>query len=1110
MYRLTVKAPRSVDPTEATTLTPAAGAPHSDSFVVATSASIGGAKPYLHAIDGQTGNVDPISKRTTVGSRSITLRDQRLTAATPGLVRWVTAFLGDATARLQLKGCKAILEESLNGGGAWTTIFTGRIGDVKLDGKLKYVFEIKSSVEDLKKQIFVFDPLPTASYAFRAALFPPRLPRSWGQGTLPAGNWIPALVSGKFTGTDGVVRANLDFQLSSEDLKSATLVTKQSLAVSAGLAPALVYLKVTAGGATGVFRVTKHTLAYVRYNEGSIADRRYLTRIGPMEELPASHPLHLALPANGTAVTCYVQAIDTAPVTKMLPLFIDDVHPIQLWADILDGKFSIPDQATFAARPLAPRDTSGGGPWDYANNSLADLPKVRFIITKPEKAADWIVANICQPFNLAYRVDGLGRIVPIDLRLTSSTATTGTVVDADLVELPTDWGLDGSQALFGANVSYYVDAPKQGVNLRASPDSFPDMNAALVDSTQQPWLVINPLATARDAGDTITSIDAQGIRMTLNEFLGGASTLAQLDKLSKVTAAMYDLLAPFAGGSIGDTLKAKRGSTFGTSGQVGQLWTVTVSTIPDPATNQRGGARVMLILSRTEQNLAVLFRVLDLGSATVAGTPTIGVLAITNGGLDVPITVNAAGDPVQVEYIITAPGTGSRPAASDPGWRLISESQHLLLLTGTHRQQGVPSNTRLWVRARSRPMGNSQKLPSAYVFPAGGSPAGSIDVAAITAPSAVGSSGLSGNRATVSWTNGDATKVVEIFLNSGGIPGGGWTDAMRVQPTLPAGSTTVELRNLNVSTTYGVAVRHRDDFGGTSAFATATFTTTGTRKTALLTPPIGIGGGGGTVGVGIDLAPIVITPRIDVPVGVSLLLNSSDPAYDFEIQHAPDSGGSPNVGAATTIGLNVPGTQRVYHDPQPLDGALHWYRHRHVGYGDTAGAWSDWKSATPSIQRLDGPTNSLATPLNSQSRFRCKARKSATQTLTSGTLTSIAWDVEDFDIGGLHDNASNNNRITIPTGGDSGLWLLICNFEFLSNATAGLRQVQIRDNSGNILGAWQDPNNAGGNIQGQLFAVVDSPAVGTWFEVKAAQISGVNQSFNGGGLVPNFQALHDW
>src|SRR5690242_12121599 len=109
-YRLTVKAPRSVDATEATTLTPIGGAPHSDPFVVSTLAGLGGAKPYLHDVGGGTGTIDAVQKNTTVGSRTIALRDQRLTAGGSNAVRWVTAFFGDASGRLRLKGCKAILE----------------------------------------------------------------------------------------------------------------------------------------------------------------------------------------------------------------------------------------------------------------------------------------------------------------------------------------------------------------------------------------------------------------------------------------------------------------------------------------------------------------------------------------------------------------------------------------------------------------------------------------------------------------------------------------------------------------------------------------------------------------------------------------------------------------------------------------------------------------------------------------------------------------------------------------------------------------------------------------------------------------------------------------
>jgi hypothetical protein len=306
---------------------------------------------------------------------------------------------------------------------------------------------------------------------------------------------------------------------------------------------------------------------------------------------------------------------------------------------------------------------------------------------------------------------------------------------------------------------------------------------------------------------------------------------------------------------------------------------------------------------------------------------------------------------------------------------------------------------------RSRPAGVGMKLPSAYVFPAAGAPAGSIDVSAITAPSVLGASGVTGNRATLAWTNGDATMQVEVFQNVGGIPGGGWTDAMRVQPTLPAGSTTVQLRNLTPSTTYGVAVRHRDASGGTSNMATATLATTATPSTAPLTPPLGIPRGD-TGGVGIDLAPILPTPRIAFPTGIRLLLNAKDPAFAFEIQHAPDSSGAPNVGAATTIANKVPGTRLTYHDARPLDGALHWYRYRHVGYGDTPGGWSDWQSGRAIIQRLDLPSNatsSRSTKIEGQGR-------TIAQTLTYEIPNA------EFD---LWESTSQPHAWTVDTGDSS-------------------------------------------------------------------------------------------
>lgn len=43
-------------------------------------------------------------------------------------------------------------------------------------------------------------------------------------------------------------------------------------------------------------------------------------------------------------------------------------------------------------------------------------------------------------------------------------------------------------------------------------------------------------------------------------------------------------------------------------------------------------------------------------------------------------------------------------------------------------------------------------------------------------------------------------------------------------------------------------------------------------------------------------------------------------------------------------------------------------------------------------------------------------RMTATDTNPSGTLIPIIWDAEEYDVGGWHDNATNNTRLTVPSG----------------------------------------------------------------------------------------------
>lgn len=1103
LYRFTLYAPRSVDATEATVLTPIGGAPHSDNFVVATRQGIAGAKPYLGLPRGKQGSIDVLTKKATIGTLTIPLYDFRTTAGGSNAQRWVTAFLGDTKGKLRLKGCKGVLEESLDGTvGGLVPIFTGRAGDLSLDSKQRYSLELRSIADDMEKRIFVGRPHSSITYAFLPALFPIGLPLSWAAGAFPARPRIQATIGGEpgFPGlsqTGLVVTAGQDPWLS--------VVTKQSFPLAVfGSASAIAIVRNIGAGTTGAFRISRCNLAPF----GNEPPHERLTWLGPLIPVDPADPLYMAVPSNGTAVEFYV--IEDVPVSKERPLLVDDVHRIQLWADILDGKFSTL-RSDFSARPIAGRAKvpgwSTGDPWKPFIDD-ASFGTVRMPVYESAAANEWIEKYICQDANLAYRLDGEGKVLPLDLRLTSAVAVTGAIVDADLADGQTPaWRVQGAKAVFGAKVKYYVDRQIPATDLSTSRAEFPDVPLALIESIESELLIVNPDATARDAGDKTVDIDARGLRLTKDEFSAIASNPGQLltlDKIQKLRARILDLLPPFAGGASTLPLRVRRSSTAGASCYQGSFWTVTVATQPDPSTNQRGGTRLMLCTNRTENGLFVDLEFLDFGANATAAVPTVGTIAAAAGGIDVPITLNAAGDPVRVEFAITPAGTGAHPADTDPSWTLLDT----YTANGTRNTGVLPGNTRTWVRARSQPLGRGLKQPSAWVYAA--SPA-SIDRAAIAAPSAIAKTNSFGNRVDISWTNGDATKPVEIYLYQGAAAPGTWTESMKLQPVLPPASTTQHITGLTPSTNYTVGVRHRDPVGGTSSMATHSWTT-----------PAGTGAAPAPLGISI-LAPAqprrprfggVLTPIGAAQTGVAIALWAGDVGYDFEIERANDAAGT----GAVTIANDVPGTQEVYVDALPLDGVARWYRVRHVGLGDTPSAWTSPRiSGTPiqlpsSLTRprvplnldilpdgasfvrvagVDSATNKI-TSSSSTGRNRCRLMNSANQSLTSGVTTALAWDTEDYDVGGLHSTSSNTSRITIPTGGDTGVWIFFGAIEW--GSFVGTRTLEIFRNGVSIAALAEETIGAANALIQPVFYAYNAPAVGDYFEIRGLQTTGGAQN----------------
>jgi hypothetical protein len=1042
LYRLTVYAPYSVDPSEATVLTPIGTAAHADQFIVTSAQNVAGAKPYLNFPRGKQSSFDPATRKATTGRLTLRLLDSRVTAGGSNAIRWVTAFFGDTSGKQRLLRCKLKLEESLDGTvGSLATMFTGRIYGLTLDSGIWVDLEVRDVREEVnQRRLFTAAPDPAVSYASLPTALPPGGVQDWGGFPAVLGLLGTTSILSTYTGPKGGTISSGRVAVDTTEPFQRVVITKDIIGLArtgseheAALPNARVTLTRLDTLASGTFRVSPaakgsdglDAFDWISTNINTPMGAHPIIRSVLLESLDPSESGYMAFPPNGTPVRWAISVVH--PIDERAPLLIADVHLAQFWQDILDGKFSSKN-SDGTLRPICAYDSAA-----FAT-LIADqtIPKGRYYVKKvADNAIKWIEQYICLPRNLAYRFDPSGRMVPIDMRRTKDTATGIPTIGEDDLFADTEptWSIARDSAITGVEFTYYIDNQLSPSTLVNAGDAFPDIGPIQLDETAALVFVAADLTTLTDVGEKIIKIDSVGDRVNgpllRNQQNSGTATDAdtgQPEALStalQVEGMLRDYMSTFVAGSAKVSLRCRR-TTSPSSLYPGMRALLAVAKLPDTLTNQRGGTRLMLCISRTEDGPAINLDFVDEGSNVVSSVPTLSSAAVPADdaqALDVQVTVNAAGDPIHLWYAVTASGTGTAPATSSPLWVFGG----MRTTTGLIRLRPLPKNARIFLRAQSRSTGATPKLPSDWAYLGGTANGSRVDLGTITAPSAVSVGFITGNRAKVSWTVGDASLVTDVYLTTGGVPGT-WTETMRLQPPLPPGSSSMFVNGLTPSSNYAVAVRHRDPTtGATSSFATATFSTTGTRSRALQPPQPSIGGGG-SAGTGTSPAPIIAKPKNFSAsfVGVTLNLYPNDPSYLFEIQHAPDSAGAPNVGAAATIAQNVPGTQQAFLHQQPIDGATHWYRVRHMGYGDTPSAWTDWVSGQAVVQPFESPTKSVATPLNSQSRFRTKLFNSTLQSIPSGALTPVNFDNEEYDVGTLHDNAVSNSRITIPGGWCAG------------------------------------------------------------------------------------------
>lgn len=845
IYRATVFGPDDLTP-----LTPRAGSIHSDEFKVATMNGVVGFQPYLGIVDGRRGGIDALNRTTDTGQLTITLLDSRNTVGGLNSERWATAFVGDDEGRQQLLGRLVLVEESLDDGGGWSDFFTGRIQEPATRERLWMDFRLRDLAEELNAPIFTGRPHGNVTYASSAPLVPLGLHRTFGN--FPVVDAIPGIVDAWASTQAGTGTRILTDRTAAAGVpkeEKTNIVTKAlddllldfstiDLSESSIAIPGqnihskiLVEVEITSGarsGEKGLMRLALHPIidtgifalgfrARFVSTEPEADGHRHVQSLG-IEPLDGTDPDFMAQIADGTTVN-YRLLFNGRP-TKALPFIVDDVHPVQLWKDILLGYFGLLDTD---GSPL--EGVSIDTPAFDALIADTTFPTARFLIEKPPERNKWIEDHICKPYNLAYYLNGSGEVVPVDMRPPTTLAGVPTIVADDIdVGSPPRWSPDKSAAITSILVQHYADRLLPTEEIVAETSEFPDVSPIRIESQEHEIELLN-IGNPALINEQQHKIEAIGFRSTEDETIDGISRLEYNRR--KLTELIQQLRAPFGDGLTTISIDARRVTSQVTTVKPGDYRIIDVDELPDAATNLRGGPRVAQCLEVGERGRIASLYLMDLGANTVAVAPTLGVLSLVSGrtreAVRVPVTINAQGEPAVVWFAVTDTGVGTRPAEGSSLWHFGG----LTLVTGDVDIGNIPSNSKVWVRGRTEPgPEKAPKLPSGWVFPA----IDNISTSAVAAPSAITPVAIGGSEAEFTFTPGDTQLPTEVWLTDGG-------PDVHIE-TLVAGSTRVFLTNLSQSTNYTLKLRHRDPHLGFSPFGTFAFTTSGT---ALQAPtPLGI------------------------------------------------------------------------------------------------------------------------------------------------------------------------------------------------------------------------------------------------------------------------------
>ena len=812
--------------TGSTVLTPAANTSHGDAFKITTMAtgSASGYFPYMRIPQGTRGEFNLETARSSVGSYAVEMLDAKtVTSASNNENRWVTAFIGDSTAKLSIIGKKAYIEETVDSGSTWNPFFIGRINSIDLTSPLTYRFELGDGLEIMKQTVFSL---------------PPNVPYVSFKSSLPIGG----LTNTVSLSSSSFISASVPLNIANVRWSGPTATDRWiTLTAAAVNRDDNFWLKgngygigASVGNLFGVlngqnkYRCAISSSAGINYYQVDFvqtpANIKESDKIQPIETirvvaLPTNDPQYSAistLPTGSTAKNIIIYRSLGDEGEDIEPFYLNTT-PYQLIRDICDGKF-------FA-------QTANTAKLAYNSASLAALetgsalPKLLFRIDQQMEAVEFIENHICKPYSLGYTFDAaLSGSIPVSqLRFFSTKQPTSTsgiaTLDADDVISTVDKSWGSTEPLLYVRGNYYTENKRIVSRKTIANDPETDTSPTTVNA----YASIIGLENVTDSSYQAMDVEFNGIRGVDSAIFTPTANIDNLPVVlwskGKAEQFLMNIYSRRKGGNPRVGFQCIR-NTNTNSIKVGDFVLVNLDVLPNQATHIRGGTRLYQVLQKTPNGLTVDFLLADSGVNTTMTAPTLGTVTSPRANtatFDVTTTESAS---IEIEYAVTST-SDSAPAQSSVQWLLFAK-QNVNNTTTNFTISNLPEGRKIFIRIRATSGDTTDiKLPSSYVVSAGTS------LTNISAPTNVSVSNITSRAATVSWTNTNTFYTVQVYLASpAAVP-----DTPIIE--LPPASTTYRLTGLqlNSSTSHTVGVRYSDAYKGFSAFTTSSFTAAGTAPT---------------------------------------------------------------------------------------------------------------------------------------------------------------------------------------------------------------------------------------------------------------------------------------